>query len=124
MDARHIVTPTELGPVTITAVDNEITGVYFPDEVYQPSRPRRLTTENLGRPVAKGEDELLDAAATQLDHYLAGRRTNGRLPMTIPDADGKPIQLSAWELVTRIQHRRANNRAGMPDRPAARISRV
>jgi len=98
--------------------------VYFPDEVYQPSRPRRRTSENLGRPVTKGEDELLDDAATQLDHYLVGRRTNLRLPMTIPDVNGNPIQLSAWELVTRIQHRRANNRAGMPDRSAPRILRV
>jgi len=59
MGVRHIVTTSELGPVTIVADGTTLTGVYFP------------------------------------------------LPTAIPDGDGDPIQLSVWDLVTRVQHNRS-----------------
>jgi len=106
MNVRHLVTRTELGPVTIVADGTAITGVYFPPHVYQPRRPR-IAPETFGRRVAPGQDKLLDAAIRQLDNYLAGRRMDFPLPTTIPDVDGDPIHLSVWDLVTHVQRSRA-----------------
>jgi methylated-DNA-[protein]-cysteine S-methyltransferase len=90
---RHTTADTPLGPLTITARDNAITGVYFPHHWYPP------TTDSLGEEVVG--DELLDTAAGQLNAYLRGERLDFDLPTA---AEGDDLQTTVWAILTEIPY--------------------
>jgi methylated-DNA-[protein]-cysteine S-methyltransferase len=92
---RHVTGETALGPVTIVADGDSVTGLYFRRHV------RRPGAEALGPAVRpdSGEDLLLEAAASQLRAYLEGRLTRFDLPLR---AAGDGFQKSVWALVAEI----------------------
>jgi methylated-DNA-[protein]-cysteine S-methyltransferase len=93
MNARHVVVDTTLGPITIVAEGEAITGAYF---AWHARRPGAETT---GPRVTLARDELLAAAADQLAEYLDGARREFDLPLR---AEGNAFQKSVWEIVGRI----------------------
>ncbi len=93
MSIRHTVIDTDLGPITLVAVDETITGLYFRQHIRRPSQ------ESFGPEVANPTDPLLNEAARQLGEYLAGDRAEFDLPLA---GDGDLFQQAVWELVTRI----------------------
>lgn len=93
MNTRHTTADTTLGQVTIVAVGDAITGLYFRHHVRRPAQ------ETFGQEVAVGNDALLADAATQLRDYLAGRRREFDLPF---DAAGDAFQRSVWSIVAEV----------------------
>jgi methylated-DNA-[protein]-cysteine S-methyltransferase len=93
MDIRHIVTDSTLGPVTIVARGEAVTGLYFRHH------GRRPAQDTLGPQVPAGTDGLLDEAARQLHGYLAGRRREFELPLA---ADGDAFKYAVWDIVSDI----------------------
>ncbi|MEU0335987.1 hypothetical protein [Streptomyces sp. NPDC006193] len=68
MNTRHVVIETHLGPITIVAKDETITGLYFRHHV------RRSAHETFGPEAGDSTDALLGEAVRQLRDYLAGGR--------------------------------------------------
>ncbi|MGW4792095.1 methylated-DNA--[protein]-cysteine S-methyltransferase [Nonomuraea sp. NPDC004297] len=94
MSTRHLVIETRLGPVTLVAKGEAITGLYFRHHVRRPAQ------ETFGPEVTEPADGLLSEAARQLRQYLAGERRNFDLPFA---AEGDAFQHAVWEIVKRIQ---------------------
>lgn len=94
MSTRHIVIETDLGPVTLVAKGEAITGLYFSHHVRRPS------PEAFGAEVVDSTDSLLGEAARQLHDYLAGRRKEFDLPLA---AEGDAFQHAVWDIVKSIQ---------------------
>ncbi len=94
MSTRHIVIETSLGPITLVAKGETIAGLYFSHHVRRPSQ------ETFGPEVAGSTDPLLNEAARQLRHYLAGRRRQFDLPLA---AEGDAFQHAVWDIVKSIQ---------------------
>ncbi|GIH14928.1 methylated-DNA--[protein]-cysteine S-methyltransferase [Rugosimonospora africana] len=95
MNTRHTVTDTDLGPITIVATGDAITGLYFDRHA---RRPRQ---EAFGPRVPMISDSLLGQACQQLLEYLAGQRTTFDLPL---DAAGNDLQRSVWKIVSDIPY--------------------
>ncbi|MGW5124014.1 methylated-DNA--[protein]-cysteine S-methyltransferase [Streptomyces sp. NPDC004069] len=93
MNTKHIVVATELGPVTIVASDDAVTGLYFAHHVRRPAQ------ETLGTEVPLATDALLAEAAVQLNDYLGGGRRGFDLPF---DAAGSEFQHRVWAAVVAI----------------------
>ncbi|MFF2555258.1 methylated-DNA--[protein]-cysteine S-methyltransferase [Nocardia sp. NPDC058058] len=94
MTTRHAVIDTAmLGPVTIVADDDAVTGVYFRHHVRRPAQ------ELFGAAVSIVDDDLLGEAAGQLHEYLAGQRREFDLPMS---PAGNDFQRRVWERVGAI----------------------
>ncbi|WP_369880199.1 methylated-DNA--[protein]-cysteine S-methyltransferase [Kitasatospora sp. CB02891] len=85
---------TDLGPVTIVAKDETITGLYFRHHV------RRPPQETFGPEISDATDPLLNQAVHQLCDYLAGQRTDFDLPLA---AEGDSFQHAVWDVVKSIQ---------------------
>ncbi|MFJ6987268.1 MULTISPECIES: methylated-DNA--[protein]-cysteine S-methyltransferase [unclassified Streptomyces] len=94
MNTRHAVVETRLGPVTLVADGEAITGLYFRQHARRPAR------EALGHETDSAADPLLDEAARQLGDYLAGRRRDFDLPL---ETEGDTFQRAVWDIVKRIQ---------------------
>ncbi|MFB7496500.1 methylated-DNA--[protein]-cysteine S-methyltransferase [Streptomyces sp. NPDC056161] len=94
MSTRHLVIETRLGPVTLVAKGETITGLYFGRHA------RRPPQETLGPEVTGSADSLLDEAARQLGDYLAGRRRWFELPLA---AEGDSFQRAVWDIVKSVQ---------------------
>ncbi|MFF0451312.1 methylated-DNA--[protein]-cysteine S-methyltransferase [Streptomyces sp. NPDC004609] len=94
MNIRHVVIETYLGPITIAAKDETITGLYFRHHVRRPLR------ETFGPEISDATDSLLNEAVRQLCDYLAGRRRQFDLPLK---ADGDSFQHAVWDIVKSIQ---------------------
>jgi len=93
MNTRHGMTTTELGEITLAAEGDALTGLYFPDHWYKPSRTA------LGCRVRLSTDPLLSEAAAQLDEYLhRDRRAFDLRTATRGDA----FQERVWELLKEI----------------------
>lgn len=93
MTTRHSLVDTTLGPITLVARDDAITGLYFRHHIRRPAQ------EALGTEVDSGADPLLDAAAAQLTEYLAGGRRDFDLPF---DAQGDAFQHAVWSILEEI----------------------
>ncbi|WP_033295900.1 methylated-DNA--[protein]-cysteine S-methyltransferase [Amycolatopsis jejuensis] len=91
METRHTVVDTLLGPVTLVATGEAITGLYFRHHV------RRPAPETFGLGVA--DDRLLAEAGEQLTEYLAGRREAFDLPLA---AEGTGFERAVWAIVAAI----------------------
>jgi methylated-DNA-[protein]-cysteine S-methyltransferase len=89
MDLCHTVIDTPIGPLTLVAGPDGLREVRFPN----------------GRPVsdadgpAQPEHPVLVQAATELEEYFAGTRTDFDVPL---DPQGSPFQLAAWQGLTTI----------------------
>ncbi|MEV7271814.1 methylated-DNA--[protein]-cysteine S-methyltransferase [Streptomyces bacillaris] len=95
MDTRHTVVDSGLGPLTVVARGQALTGLYFTDHV------RRPAEETLGPRVPAEDDPLFAEAAEQIHDYLAGRRDTFVLPLA---PEGDTFQHAAWDLVRAIPH--------------------
>ncbi|MER7212081.1 methylated-DNA--[protein]-cysteine S-methyltransferase [Streptosporangium sp. NPDC000239] len=93
MNTRHTVVDTTLGPVTIVAEGDAVTGLYFQHHTRRPAQ------ETFGA-VAVG-DALLTEAATQVRDYLAGRRQAFALPLR---AAGDAFQQAVWSILNEIPY--------------------
>lgn len=93
MNTRNAVVDTALGPVTIVAAGNAVTGLYFAHHV------RRPVEDRLGTVVPAAADPLLAGAARQLDEYLAGMRRGFDLPFA---AAGNEFQHRVWDAVAAV----------------------
>lgn len=69
MNVRHAVVETGLGPVSLVARDETVTGPYFRGHVRRPAR------DTSGPEVVAARDTLLNEAARQLNDYLTSERT-------------------------------------------------
>ncbi len=93
MRTRHTAIDSPLGPLTLVAGDDALTGVYFRRHWHPP------TAKALGRYVAPGADPLFARAAEQLHEYLSGKRIRFDLPV---DLTGDPRQRRIWALLLDI----------------------
>jgi methylated-DNA-[protein]-cysteine S-methyltransferase len=94
MSTRHIVIETGLGPVTLVAKGEAVTGLYFSRHV------RRPALETFGPAADVSADALLGEAAHQLRQYLAGERREFDLPLA---SEGDAFQHAVWDIVKTIQ---------------------
>ena len=60
MTTRHTLLDTTLGPITLVARDDAVTGLYFRHHIRRPAQ------EAFGAEVDSSTDALLDTAAAQL----------------------------------------------------------
>jgi len=95
MSTRHTVVETTLGPITVVAHGEAVTGLYFDDHV------RRPPESSFGPAVPAEEDPTLAIAAEQLTEYLAGRRRAFRLTL---DPDGGTFERSVWAIIAEIPY--------------------
>ncbi|MYV47993.1 methylated-DNA--[protein]-cysteine S-methyltransferase [Streptomyces sp. SID2888] len=93
MNAKYAVVTTSLGPVTIVASDDAVTGLYFAHHVRRPAQ------ETFGTELPLEMDTLLAEAAAQLNDYLAGRRRDFDLPF---EAAGNDFQHRVWAAMAAI----------------------
>lgn len=70
MTVRHALLDSPIGPLTVSASGDAITGLYF-DAHRHPPRP-----ESLGERVEAGDDPVITQLADQLAEYFAGTRTS------------------------------------------------
>jgi methylated-DNA-[protein]-cysteine S-methyltransferase len=92
--ARHIITETAIGSLTIVRDDAGFSGVYFPGHW---TRPDRAAFGSRAEPGSGDFGDLL----SQLDECLAGRRREFGLPLA-PRGDERAQ--AAWRLIARIPH--------------------
>jgi methylated-DNA-[protein]-cysteine S-methyltransferase len=102
MTTRHTRISTTLGELTLVAgtrhpaaVDDALTGVYFPHHWTRPA------LSCFGRYVDVASDPLLACAQDQLGDYLTGGRTTYDLPVR---ATGEEFQLRVWGLLEQIPY--------------------
>jgi methylated-DNA-[protein]-cysteine S-methyltransferase len=95
MTIRYTAIDSPLGPLTLSASGEHLTGLYFH------RHNRRAAVAALGEYVAPDGDELLRRAASQLGDYLTGRRKDFDLPLLLV---GKPRQRRIWELLSNIDY--------------------
>ena len=96
--SRHRTVSTVLGDLLLVAHGEALAGVYFPGHWYPPSR------EFCGASLPSDQpDQVLDAAATQLDEYLAGTRRSFELPIVTA---GDSFSESVWALLRDIPYGR------------------
>jgi methylated-DNA-[protein]-cysteine S-methyltransferase len=93
--AAHTTISTSLGDLTVAARDGSVAGVYFPHHWHRPDAGR------LGQYHDAGFTEVFEAAASQLEEYLAGQRRDFDLPV---DAAGSPLQKRVWRLISQIPY--------------------
>lgn len=94
MTTRHTVIDTAmLGPVTIVATDEAVTGVYFRHHIRRPAQGL------FGPELSFADDPVLGEAAGQLFEYLLGQRRDFDLPM---NPSGNDFQRKVWEQVAAI----------------------
>lgn len=93
MNTRHVVLDTTLGPITVVATGEAVTGLYFEKHT------RRPPAGSLGPRVPISEDRVLMAAGQQLLEYLDGTRRTFDLPL---EASGDDFQKSVWAIIDRI----------------------
>lgn len=97
MTTRHATLDTPIGPLTLVADGDALTGLYFPGHWHLPD------ASGFGPAVAVGDDVLLSRAAEQLGQYFRGERTAFDLPTR---ATGDAFRHSVWALLERIPYGR------------------
>jgi methylated-DNA-[protein]-cysteine S-methyltransferase len=83
----HAVVDSPIGPLTLTAKDGRLVGVYMKLTRYEPA------AEDLGTAVSCESDPVLAAAAGQLRAYFDGELTSFELPLAL---EGTRFQRSVW----------------------------
>lgn len=88
---RHALIDSPLGELTLVADGDAVTGLYFRHHWYPPA--------TIGQRVA--DDPLFDGAATQLDEYFAGVRTEFELPISLR---GTEFERRVWAEIAAIPY--------------------
>ncbi|MFB9834840.1 methylated-DNA--[protein]-cysteine S-methyltransferase [Actinoallomurus acaciae] len=105
----HTVVDSPLGPLTLVATGDALTGLYMERQRYRPE------PETFG----DRDDAPFAEAARQLEEYFAGRRTRFDLPLA---PVGTPFQRQVWEALRAIPYGRTVSYGQLADRlgrPAA-----
>ena len=95
--ARHAVSDTRLGAITIVSDGTAVTGIYFDPHTHRPD------SSTFGPQVDADQDAVLGLAARQLEEYLAGARTEFEIPLS---TDGNEFQERVWDRLRAIPHGR------------------
>ena len=85
---------TPIGPIDVVADDTAIVSIWFEADG-EGQRPVAA------RPVARADHPLLDRAATQLEEYFEGTRTEFDLPLA---PAGTAFQQQAWAVLRQIPY--------------------
>jgi methylated-DNA-[protein]-cysteine S-methyltransferase len=93
-NSRHATFPTPVGNLTLAASGDALAGIFFAHHWPKPDPGR------FGKRAPAHADQLLSAAATQLDEYFAGERTSFDLPTTTNGADA--FHERVWSLLMAI----------------------
>jgi methylated-DNA-[protein]-cysteine S-methyltransferase len=94
MNIRHTrLTTDEIDEVIIVAVENAVTGIYFPGHWTNPD------WSTFGEPVDEASDAVLAAAAAQLREYLHGARREFDFAI---DLQGNDFQQRVWSILRAI----------------------
>lgn len=91
--ARHIVTGSPIGELTIVRDSGGLTGLYFPGHWTRPD------WSSFGSRVDPATDRGFDEVITQLHEYLAGERREFDLPL---HPAGSDLARQVWQLLTEI----------------------
>lgn len=94
MTATQVTLPSPIGPLTLVAVDGQLTGLYMDTQRHRPV--------SLGLP-GDLADEPFASAASQLAAYFAGELTDFDLPLA---PAGTPFQLRVWSALRTIPYGR------------------
>jgi len=95
MYTRHATVSTEqIDDVILVAVDDAITGVYYPQHWTNPD------WTSFGQQVDLDQDRLLRTAADQLQEYLSGRRTTFDLPTRV---HGSAFEHKVWAILDELE---------------------
>ncbi|NNG37959.1 methylated-DNA--[protein]-cysteine S-methyltransferase [Flexivirga sp. ID2601S] len=94
MTTRHLITePTPIGPLTLVAEGDFLTGLYMASHRHQPE------IDNFGPRVQS--DPLLLETRRQLEEYFAGERTEFDLPLK---SHGTAFQQVVWQALREIPY--------------------
>jgi methylated-DNA-[protein]-cysteine S-methyltransferase len=93
MSIRHTVIDSPLGPLTLVAAGDQLTGLYFRHH------HRRPGASTLGDHVASESNAQLQQAAAQLSEYFIDQRRDFDLPLSLVGSDQ---QRRVWELLADI----------------------
>jgi methylated-DNA-[protein]-cysteine S-methyltransferase len=83
----HAVVDSPVGPLTLIAVGDALAGLYMSGQRHLPG------PERFGEPGAGRGGELFAEAASQLEQYFDGERTDFDLPLTL---EGTAFQRRVW----------------------------
>jgi len=84
---------TPVGSLVLVASDTGLRAVMWPGD--EAARVRSVTNARPGR------NEVIDAAAAQMDEYFAGRRRRFDLPL---EPEGSAFQLAVWNVLRTIPY--------------------
>lgn len=90
----HTTVDSPVGPLTLVAEGDSLTGLYMTDQRHRPAE------ETFGGP-ADPEDPPFAAAIGQLKAYFAGERTDFDLPLRL---SGTPFQRRVWQELRQIPY--------------------
>jgi methylated-DNA-[protein]-cysteine S-methyltransferase len=90
----HLVVDSPIGPITLVAEGDSLTGAYMEDQRHLPD------PERFGLPDA-GDCAVLEQAERQLAEYFAGERTEFDLPLA---AVGTEFQRAVWAALREIPY--------------------
>ncbi len=97
----HAVVDSPVGPITLLAADDRLTGLYLSERRYPPAADqlgaRQFGAQQSGAP----DDGPFAAAAAQLSEYFAGRLTSFDLPVTMT---GTSFQRLVWSALRDIPY--------------------
>lgn len=100
MSRRHATLPTALGDLLVVGDDGGLAGLYFPGH-WHPPAPGSLGIAVDAAAAAAADDPLFARLGTELDEYLAGRRTRFDLPLA---PVGDEFQQSVWRMLREIPY--------------------
>ncbi len=83
----HAVVEAPIGPLTLIAEDGQLTGVHMQLQRHLPD------PATFGEQVVAADDDVLAAAAAQLQAYFAGELTSFDLPLSL---EGTGFQRTVW----------------------------
>ncbi|GAB3760928.1 methylated-DNA--[protein]-cysteine S-methyltransferase [Microlunatus parietis] len=95
MTVRHTRVGTGIGELTLVAAGDALTGIYFPGHWHPP------VPGTTGEYVDAAGDALFTETVTQLEDYLAGRRTGFDLPTA---TRGDAFSERVWALLRAIPY--------------------
>jgi methylated-DNA-[protein]-cysteine S-methyltransferase len=100
---HHTVVDSPLGPLTLVAAGDALTGVYMDRQRYRPA------PETFG----ERDDSPFAEAARQLEEYFAGKRT--RFDLSLAPV-GTPFQRQVWEALQAIPYGQTVSYGQLADR--------
>ena len=95
MSRRHATLPTSLGDLLVVAEGDALAGIYYPGHWHPPA------AGTIGVEVEARTDDLVARFDTQLNDYLAGRRTTFDLTTA---AIGDEFQQAVWAMLRDIPY--------------------